>query len=618
MDTQDISRVLLVEDNPGDVRLIEEMLNEAGMPLLQLDPVGMLNHALDMLHHSIYDVVLLDLGLPDSNGCETVETICRDFPGLPVVVLTALADESIGLKAIQQGAQDYLIKGSFDANILSRALRYAAERGRAADAVRHSEEKFRTIFDHANDEIIYLDKSGVVIDRNMKNEDILGYSLDEMLGKRILEFGFVMKPQQTENMANLFNSAMQGTNWQGLAELEMIHKNGSPVFVEASVSMIESGDDIEGVLIILRDISARKVIEEDLKERESFNFALFQFSPIPTVVVDLEGKVVKSNLAKRHSEDELPDLEAVMFQDYWGDLDPSMRSSLMESIRTGEVKEYRKLEYGDRLLSIIISPFSDGAMIMSKDITEAMKAKEEAARIKALEELDRWRTQLLASISHELRTPLTSIKGLASTLVQPDVQWDTETQREMLNAIDHSSDRLNHIISDLLDASRLEAGVMRMDKAETTIKDIVRQIDDQLQMLSIKHELVINIQSDLPYISADAVRIGQVITNLVANATAYAGDGSRITLEAKGSKGDILVSVTDHGMGIATEHLDKVFSQFYRLESGVKRRRGGSGLGLTICKGIVEGHGGRIWVESKLSKGSKFKFTLPIVECAEE
>jgi|GEM_PF-2076045 signal transduction histidine kinase/DNA-binding response OmpR family regulator len=360
------------------------------------------------------------------------------------------------------------------------------------------------------------------------------------------------------------------------------------------------------------ELAERKRVEEELRERESFNFALFQYNPIPTIVVDLKGRVVKSNLAKRNSGDPLPDLTALMYEEYECDHEIDMRSELMECIKSGKAKEFPEQNYGDKYLSITISPFSHGAMIMSKDITEWKRAEEEAARVRALEELDHLKTALLASVSHELRTPLTSIKGIASTLIQPDVEWDEESQKEFLNDIDQAADGLTRIVSDLIDMSQLEAGVMNIVKTNTTIPLIVNQIKGQLGNLTLKYHFRIHIPRDLPLLWADEVRIGQVIINLVSNAAAYSEEGTTINLQAILAGNEIVVSVTDEGVGIAPEHWNTIFDRFYRLGNGVSRRRSGSGLGLSICQGILEAHCGRIWVESTPGKGSKFTFSLPV------
>jgi len=122
------------------------------------------------------------------------------------------------------------------------------------------------------------------------------------------------------------------------------------------------------------------------------------------------------------------------------------------------------------------------------------------------------------------------------------------------------------------------------------------------------------VSSTLPPIYVDEIRIGQVVTNLISNATAYSEQGTKIVLEAHRSDQEIVVSVTDQGIGIPSEYIDKVFDRFYRLESGIARKIGGTGLGLSICKGIVEQHDGRIWVQSTPDGGSKFSFSLPIAE----
>ena len=243
---------------------------------------------------------------------------------------------------------------------------------------------------------------------------------------------------------------------------------------------------------------------------------------------------------------------------------------------------------------------------------EKASLQEIAAHAEKMEELDRLRTGLMASISHELRTPLTSIKGIASTLVQSDVKWDAETQRDFLKTLDQESDKLTRIVSDLLQMSQLEAGIMRLEKTHTTLSAITAQLKDQLKHLVDGHRFEMDIPPDLPEIYVDEVRMGEVIINLISNAAAYSDKGTRITLKARRDGNEMVVSVSDEGIGIPKEHIGKIFSRFYRLESGAVRRRGGTGLGLAISKGIVEQHGGRIWVESEVGRGSTFSFTVPI------
>ncbi|MBM3132678.1 MAG: histidine kinase, partial [Chloroflexi bacterium] len=175
------------------------------------------------------------------------------------------------------------------------------------------------------------------------------------------------------------------------------------------------------------------------------------------------------------------------------------------------------------------------------------------------------------------------------------------------------SDRLMRIVSDILDMSKLEAGAMKLDVSWTSLTKIIALHRNRFLRLPEGHTVELVLPPDLPSLIADEVRIGQVITNLVENAAAYSPPGTKITLEAHVSGSNLVVSVTDEGEGIRPEHLQRVFDRFYRLEENVNRRKSGIGLGLAICKGIVESHGGKIWVESEVGKGSRFIFTLPIV-----
>ena len=276
------------------------------------------------------------------------------------------------------------------------------------------------------------------------------------------------------------------------------------------------------------------------------------------------------------------------------------------------------MTHGDRIFSYEEQELLTTIGLEVSTAVENAQLLDEASRAEALEELDRLRTELLASVSHELRTPLTAIEGIAGTLVQSDVKWNAEMQKDFLETINLESDRLTHIVEDLMEMSQLEAGIMKMEKKTSKMSTIVSQLRNQLKTLTKEHRFKANVPKNLPAIYVDEIRIGEVITNLVENAAAYSEKGTRIKLDAERVANNIVVHVTDHGIGIKDEHIDKVFDRFYRLESGVARRRGVTGLGLSICKGIVEAHDGMIWVEGNPDRGSRFSFSLPIIEAIDD
>lgn len=237
---------------------------------------------------------------------------------------------------------------------------------------------------------------------------------------------------------------------------------------------------------------------------------------------------------------------------------------------------------------------------------------EDASSAKALRELDTMRTEFLANVSHELRTPLAVIKGSANSLLQPDVIFDEQTRREFLISIDKDADTLTRLVDDLLMISRLEANALEVRKKPFYLCDVITAIKDRLDNLTIKHHLRIDIADDLPKINIDEGRISEVLTNLVENAVKFSEDDTNIYIRAVLKHKEVIVSVSDEGIGIRPELHQKIFERFFQGDGRKAGRRKGTGLGLAICKGIIEAHGGKITVESKPGHGAKFSFNLPV------
>lgn len=243
-------------------------------------------------------------------------------------------------------------------------------------------------------------------------------------------------------------------------------------------------------------------------------------------------------------------------------------------------------------------------------------AAEAKARREA-EQANDVKMKFLAMISHELRTPLTSIKGFATTLLAEDVQWPPDSQRDFLQTISDEADKLGDLIEQLLDLSRLEAGMLRIRPRPQTIDHIIDIAMAQLQMVCTRHELAITIPPDLPALIADADRVAQVLTNLVGNAVKYSPPQTTITVSAIRIDDLVRFDVADQGPGIPVAARTRIFEPFQQLDSHAINRTEGAGLGLAICKGLVEAHGGRIWVQDRSGPGTIISFTLPIKPAAE-
>lgn len=228
------------------------------------------------------------------------------------------------------------------------------------------------------------------------------------------------------------------------------------------------------------------------------------------------------------------------------------------------------------------------------------------------EQADQLKSQLLSAVSHELRTPLQAIKGYVTTIIDYGERLDAGTVQEFLKIIDAETDRLTELIENLLDMSRIEAGLLHVVKAPVDVNRVIENVKHEMLNRDSAHPVTLALASRLPPVPADARRIHQVIANLVENAVRYTPAGTPITMTSALEGDHVLIQVIDQGPGIPPEHLDKLFERFYRGAHSQDGDVRGVGLGLSICKGLVEAHGGRIWVESEPGKGSCFAFTLPL------
>jgi PAS domain S-box-containing protein len=222
------------------------------------------------------------------------------------------------------------------------------------------------------------------------------------------------------------------------------------------------------------------------------------------------------------------------------------------------------------------------------------------------------KTQFLAMVSHELRTPLTSIIGFTTTLLAEDVSWEPDEERDFVRTIQQEANRLQELIDHLLDLSRLEAGMLTIAPAPRSLQALIEGCEPQLRALTRGQEISLHLPANLPPVLIDAKRITQVLINLVQNAVVYAPDGKEIILSAALRKDSVQVNVSDQGPGIPHGEHKSVFEAFRRGIHEDNRPGKGAGLGLAICKRLIEAHGGRIWIKRQTSPGATVSFTLPL------
>ena len=261
---------------------------------------------------------------------------------------------------------------------------------------------------------------------------------------------------------------------------------------------------------------------------------------------------------------------------------------------------------GDRMLELYLAPFSSdqekgGVLIVLHDVTEQHRNEER-------------RKEFVANVSHELRTPLTNVRSYAETLRSAEGDIPQEMENSFLDIIISETDRMTHIVQDLLTLSRLDAGNTEMRFAPFSFRESVANVcrANAMEARRHSHTLTCTLAEDMPEISGDRQRLEQVVTNILGNAIKYTPDGGHIAVTGGGSGRSVWVEVTDDGIGIPEKDRDRIFDRFYRVDKARSRESGGTGLGLSIAKEIVERHHGSLRLVPREGRGTTIRLVLPI------
>jgi len=349
----------------------------------------------------------------------------------------------------------------------------------------------------------------------------------------------------------------------------------------------------------LRDVDNRLSGEvRKLKEAEDEIRALAKFpseSPNPVLRITNDGVLLYGNV---------PSAPLLNMQGtHVGGRAPEAWAAVVDEALSCSTNRQFEISHGDRTWSFVVAPVNDAgyANLYGLEITDR-------------KQIERMKDEFVSIASHELRTPVTSIKGFLDLLLSEKPLALSEQQQGFLDAVHRNTDRLEKLINDLLDMSRLESGMVTIEPSVFDFREVITQVADEMQSELEDHNLEIN-TSEYPsevVVEADRDRVLQVITNLLSNAVKYAPTGSGIGIRIDGNgDGLVKISVEDHGPGISGPDMENLFQKFFRVDNSTTRSTAGTGLGLAISKALVELHGGHIWVESELGQGSTFSFTIP-------
>ncbi len=504
------------------------------------------------------------------------------------------------------------------------------ERKRVEEArQQESEERLRTSVEASLDGFAIFsairDKAGHIVDFRYEYINEAGCRLnqrscEEQIGHTLLE----MLPEHKDT--GLFDEYVQVVeSGQPLTKESLLYEDvfggGHRLARIFDLQAVKRGD---GFNVTWRDSTERQKAEERIRESEekyrglitNVKLGVFRSTPGPT------GKFLEINLAMEritgYCREELLQMNV---SDLY--VRPKERASVLEAIvsgkgRTAEEVHLRKKDGTEIAVSDTKVAVTDDAGNLLyfdgiiEDITERKRTEQVVREAETLKVLDQLRTELLANVSHQLRTPLTTIKGYSTLLLDYDTRLSHNEKRRYLESIDKATDRLVRLIDQLIDLSRLEAGLMEMEKAPTSISKLLREAAAESRIRTPRRRLVLNLPKRLPRVSIDARHIREVLDNLIDNAIKYSGEETEVVVSVRRARRKLLISVTDQGIGIAAEELERVFDRMYRAKQRLSDEPEGMGLGLAIAKKLTEAHGGRIWVESEEGKGSTFFFTLPL------
>ena len=548
------ARILVVDDEDQVVAIFRDLLTQQGYDVVSSDNG---DDAIAKVTSEKFDLVLTDINLPGVDGLEVVRAAKAADKDTVVILITGYASTTTAIDALRQGAYDYITK-PFDLWETNKAI----ERGLESRSLVVQNRKLIEQLERANSEL-------------QQHEEIL---------RRKVE-------RATDRMATLYES--------GKAMSLSLSLQSTCEVVVAVAARITGA---RACLLFLHDQTS-----DDYSAEAAFGIPEERYKQLRfSMGIGYHGQVVQN-------------------------AQPALVTDLTETVGVEDVLSALRansavivpLTSNEAVVGTITAVdrepggefTSDDQEVLKMLASQATIAIQNAILYERTKELDRLKSEFVAVVSHEVRTPLTSIKGSLELLGDDRFHKLPPPQRELLGICQANTERLITLINDILDFSKLESSKLSLNIERVEIGHVLTEVTENIRSLAASKGIEIEVKVDPSSgsVEADPMRIGQVATNLIGNAIKFSPEKGRIEVFASGDEAQVTLSVKDYGRGISARDLNRLFQRFAQLDSSTTRKAGGTGLGLVISKGIVEQHGGKIWVESAEGQGSTFSVSLPRV-----
>jgi signal transduction histidine kinase/DNA-binding response OmpR family regulator len=554
-------RILVVDDEPHVVQIFQDLLAQRGYEVVS-STNG--DDAILKVTTESFDLVLTDINLPGVDGLEVVRAAKAADKDTCVILITGYASTTTAIDALRQGAYDYITK-PFDLWETAKAI----DRG--------LESRF-----------LVLENRRLVESLEKANRELQHH--EQILSRMVKD--------ATQRITALYESGKEiSTSLSRQATLDVI-VNQVAKLAGAELSLVFLYDTDAGQYVAEAGAGAGGgtgagpgAIQERVKE---YRFGIGE---------GLHGQAVRNMTPVRSAAI----AETIGIEAFLSELEVS--SALIVPLLTNEgvlgtITALRRSGRG-------FTP--DDQEQLSMFASQASIALTNAILYERTKELDRMKSEFVAVVSHEVRTPLTSIKGSLELLGDERFHVLPPPQKELLSICQANTERLISLINDILDFSKLESSKLSLNFETFDVGRVVPEAVDHIRNLAAMRGITIDvhIEGTAGALEADPMRVAQVITNLLGNAIKFSPEKGKIEVWSRGTEEEVTVDIKDFGKGISQRDLSRLFQRFAQLDSSTTRRAGGTGLGLVISKGIVEQHGGRIWVESTMGVGSTFSFSLP-------